>query len=104
MIPQLEASHLTYNRLPRSVFTYFSAPLFSDSTHPPACRPEDARAICDNVDRAQMLQCRPANTSRPDPAVHVLPAPFRWCWRSYTGCPRTRPAPPQAVPHSCLRV
>ena len=59
MIPQLAASVMGYTRLPRSLFTFASAPLFSDTAHPPACKPAEARGICNNVDRAQSALYHP---------------------------------------------
>ena len=74
MIPHLVASELSYTRSPHSVVTFGSAPLFSDTTHPPACKPEEARGICNNVDRAQSVFHHPAASYRDGHSVPVLSA------------------------------
>ena len=74
MSPHLAESELSYTRLPHSVVTFVSAPLFSDTNHPPACKPEEARGICNNVDRAQSVMYHPAASYRDGPSLPVLAA------------------------------
>ena len=79
--PQLSAANLSYNRFPHPTITYVDDPLFSKTTHPPACPADEALATQRNGDAAQHPLYHP---SRPDTAPpsktppYVRPAGSAW--------------------------
>ena len=60
MVPQLSASNFIYTRLPRALFTWISAPSFSDTLPQPGCPLEDAIRMERNVDAAQRVAYYPS--------------------------------------------